>query len=147
MSAVKKPFATPCTECTFASVNVGLVFILCQYVDLTCVLHLSIDKNKMIFPCLELSSLLSKFSRKQKKSTLYHRSMTLSDICQNELAWRWNLRRLLLYRTHAKQSVRPGDLENKLQLQIQSMEYMNKKLVWIFLGGIIVVTICFEIQN
>ena len=46
-----------------------------------------------------------------------------------------------------KISVRPGDLENKLQLQIQSTEYMNKKLVWIFLGGIIVVTICFEIQN
>ena len=46
-----------------------------------------------------------------------------------------------------KVSVRPGDLENKLQLQIQSTEYMNKKLVWIFLGGIIVVTICFEIQN
>ena len=100
MSAVKKPFATPCTECTFALVNVGLVFILCQYVDLTLVLQLSIDKNKMIFPCLELSSLLSKFSRKQKKSTLYHRSITSSDwewICQNELAGVCNLRRLLIY--------------------------------------------------
>ena len=72
MSAVKKPFATPCTECTFALVNVGSVFILCQYVDLTLELLLSIDKNKMIFPCDELSSLLTGFSRKRKKSTLYN---------------------------------------------------------------------------
>ena len=56
----QKAFATSCTECTFALVNVGLVFILCQYVDLTLVLHLSIDK--MIFPCLELSRLLFRFA-------------------------------------------------------------------------------------
>ena len=89
MSAVKKPFATPCTECTFALVNVGSVFILCQYVDLNLELLLSIDKNKMIFPCDELSSLLTGFSRKRKKSTLYNQSISSSDrewICQNELA-------------------------------------------------------------
>ena len=123
MSAVKKPFATPCNECTFALVNVGSVFILCQYVDLTHELLLSIDKTKwssLAMNCLvyslglaesgkSLHFTISRFPH-QTESGFVKMSLHCIKVKFEKTTFKSDSRKILCQKS----------LENKLQLQIQN---------------------------